>query len=170
MFSGKSTELIQVINRFKLLKRRILAINHVFDKRYGINKIISHDRTEESCIQIDKLNSIVDTVEYTESDIIVIEEAHFFEDLYDFVMLSCSKNKKIYVAGLSGDYKLDPIGEILRLIPCCDTVKKLSALCLKCNDGTAAYFSKRIDKNNSQILVGSDEYIPVCRHHFMVNK
>ena len=165
MFSGKSTELLKVIKRFKLLNLRILAINHVFDKRYGTNKIISHDKNEESCIQIDKLNSIVDTDSYKESDVIVIEEAHFFEDLYDFVMLSCSKNKKIYVAGLSGDYKLEPIGEILRLIPCCDTVKKLSALCLKCNDGTDAYFSKRIDKNNSQILVGSDEYIPVCRKH-----
>ena len=167
MFSGKSTYLLQIINRYKLLKKKILAINHIFDKRYGNNKIVSHDQKEESCIQIEKLNTIIDTDEYKESEIIIIEEAHFFGDLYDFVMASCDINKKIYVAGLSGDYKMEPIGDIFRLIPCCDTVKKLSALCLKCNNGTKAYFSKRLDKKRDQILVGINEYIPVCRKHFV---
>jgi len=166
MFSGKSTELMKIINRFKLLNRKILAINHIFDKRYGSDKIISHDRNEEACVQIEKLKPLLDNLEYKEADIIVIEEGHFFEDLYEFVMYSCGMNKKVYVAGLSGDYKLEPIGDILKLIPCCDTVTKLSALCLKCNDGTNAYFSKRIKLNNDQILVGSKEYIPVCRKHF----
>ena len=166
MFSGKSTELIKIINKYKLLKRDVISINHIYDKRYGENKIISHNKEEVECIQIEKLLDLTNTKEYIESEIIVIEEGHFFEDLYDFVMLSCSKKKIVYVAGLSGDYEMKPIGQILQLIPCCDSIKKLSALCLECNDGTDAYFSKRVTNNKKQILVGSSEYIPVCRIHF----
>tara|TARA_B100000787_G_C16193001_1_gene298730 strand:- start:2664 stop:3206 length:543 start_codon:yes stop_codon:yes gene_type:complete len=166
MFSGKSSELMRIITKFKLLKKNILAINHIFDTRYGSDKIISHDKREESCLQIEKLTPILETTEYKEAEILIIEEGHFFPDLYEFVSESCKRNKKVYVAGLSGDYKLNPIGEILNLIPICDTVTKLTALCLKCGDGTEAIFSKRLEQNENQILVGSDEYIPVCRHHF----
>jgi thymidine kinase len=58
MFSGKSSELMKVIGKYKLLKKKILAINHIYDTRYGSEKIITHDKKEEECIQIEKLNSI----------------------------------------------------------------------------------------------------------------
>mgnify|MGYP000088145527 CR=1 FL=1 len=170
MFSGKSSELMKVIGKYKLLKKKILAINHIYDTRYGSEKIITHDKKEEECIQIEKLNSITDSQEYIDAEILIIEEGHFFVDLYEFVSNACDSKKKVYVAGLSGDFQLNPIGDILKLIPICDTVKKLTALCLKCGDGTEAIFSKRIEKNENQILVGSDEYIPVCRHHFHNDK
>ena len=166
MFSGKSTELLKIIKKYTLLQKNILAINHIFDKRYGCNKIISHDKKETNCKQIELLEPEITTDEYKNADIIAIEEGHFFEDLVPFVTKSLNDNKKIYVAGLSGDYQMKPIGTILELIPMCNTVTKLSALCLQCNDGTPAHFSKRISKNSNQIFVGSNEYIPVCRKHF----
>ena len=166
MFSGKSSELIKIINKYRLLEKKILAINHIFDKRYGSDKIISHDKNETSCLQLESLMSIVKTKDYKESEIIVIEEGHFFEDLDVFVKVCLGDNKTIYVAGLSGDYEMKPIGKILDLIPMANSTKQLSALCLNCKDGTKAHFSKRIVKDDSQILVGSNEYIPVCRNHF----
>ena len=150
-----------------------MAINHTIDKRYGINKIISHDKNETECIQIDKLLPIIQfkndfKITFHKSDVIIIEEAHFFDDLYDFVKESVEKyNKQVYVAGLNGDFERKPIGQINRLIPLCDTVQKLDALCSVCKDGTPAIFTKRIVDDNKQILVGSnDMYIPVCRKHY----
>ena len=143
-----------------------MAINHIYDKRYGTDRIISHDKSETKCTQIELLMSVIDTDEYKDAEIIAIEEGHFFKDLYEFILISLGNSKKIYVAGLSGDYKMMPIGDILRLIPMCDSVTKLSALCLECSDGTEAHFSKRIHKNKEQILIGTNEYIPVCRLHF----
>ena len=167
MYSGKSTELLNIIKKYKLLKKNILPINHSSDTRYGNNKIISHDKIETNCIKTERLNDLVTTENYINSEIIIIEEAQFFPDLFDFVMLALYKhNKIIYVAGLDGDYKKFPFGDILKLIPQCDTIKKLSALCLSCNDGTLANFTKRIVENDSQTLIGSiDTYIPVCRYH-----
>jgi thymidine kinase len=167
MYSGKSSELLKIISRYKLLGKNVLCINHMLDTRYGKNKIISHDRKEEYCFQVDNLTHVESLENYDNSEIIIIEEGHFFKDLVSFVKNSLKKNKKIYVAGLNGDYQQKSIGFINELIPLCDSVKKLDALCLICKDGTKAIFTKRITDSTDQFIVGSTEtYIPVCRKHY----
>jgi len=173
MYSGKSTEILKIIRRNKILDKKIMAINHTIDNRYGTNKIISHDKSETECIQISALLPIIQfkndyKIKFHKADIIIIEEAHFFEDLYDFVIQSVDTyNKTVYVVGLNGDFEKKPIGQINKLIPHCDTIQKLDALCTMCKDGTFAIFTKRIIDDENQILVGSrDMYIPVCRKHY----
>ena len=39
MFSGKSTEIIRLVNRYKALDNKILTINHISDSRYKQNSI-----------------------------------------------------------------------------------------------------------------------------------
>lgn len=167
MYSGKSTELLKIIKNYRILEKKILCINHSIDIRYGTNQIISHDKNTEECTQIDKLFSINNSRDYINCNILVIEEAQFFEDLYDFVINAVYKdNKIVYIAGLDGDYKKELFGDIYKLIPHCDTIKKLSALCIICKDGTPGNFTKRIVDNTNQKLIGSIEsYIPVCRKH-----
>ena len=92
----------------------------------------------------------------------------FFSDLYDFcykaVEIDC---KLVVVSGLDGDFQRKAFGQLLDLIPLADRVDKLSALCTRCHDGTAAIFSKRVVKGTEQIAVGGlDSYIPVCRFHY----
>ena len=171
MFSGKSTELIKIINKYKILNKEIIAINHSKDDRYGKNSIITHNKLKVECISIDSLMKIKTNKEYgyDRCDVIVIEEAQFFEDLYNFVIDAADKDHKIViVAGLDGDSNREIFGDILRLIPLCDTITKLSALCVVCQDGTPANFSKRIVDIKGQELIGSNkEYIPVCRKHYL---
>ena len=55
-------------------------------------------------------------------------------------------------------------GQIHMLYPLCDSITKLKALCLMCNDGTEAIFSKRIISDENQTSIGSvDKYMAVCR-------
>jgi thymidine kinase len=171
MFSGKSTELIRRINRYKVLGKNILVINNKLDKRYSENSISTHSNIKLDCISLDKLSDINEnetySAEYEGCDVVVIEEAQFFKDLYGFVVNSADNdNKIVLVAGLDGDSNRNEFGDILKLIPKCDTVKKLHALCVKCNDGTLACFTKRLVKNDSQIYIGVSEFIAVCRHHY----
>ena len=72
--------------------------------------------------------------------------------------------KKIYVCGLDGDFERKKFGQILDLIPLCDKVSKLTSLCSICKNGTPGIFSKRITTEKKQTVVGSDNYIPVCRN------
>ena len=79
-------------------------------------------------------------------------------------MISSVNNKKVYVCGLDGDFERKKFGQILDLIPLCDTVTKLTSLCSLCKNGTKGIFSKRITSETEQTVVGSDNYIPVCRN------
>ena len=169
MFSGKSTEIMRLIKRYKILKKQILIINHVSDQRYATSSISTHDQQQIECEMVAVLKPLKQTEKYRESEVIVIEEAQFFTDLFDFATQAADNdNKIIIVAGLSGDFNRNPFGDIQRLIPHAENISKLSALCVTCGDGTLAHFSKRIDTNNKdQTLVGTtSEYIAVCRKHF----
>ena len=127
--------------------------------------------------KIDNLKSFVDMVidDDLKYDLIMIDEAHFFTDLFESVklLLLNTDNTDIIVCGLDGDYMMNPIGQILELIPLSDTCIKLNSKCVKCNvedlSITNAPFTLRIIDNNEQILIGGmDMYLPVCRTHHIV--
>ena len=89
--------------------------------------------------------------------------------MYDVVNLLVNHhNKIVYVGGLDGDFNMKKFGQILDLIPYSDNIVKLTSLCMNCKDGTKALFSKRITNNESQIVIGSDNYIPLCRKCYLV--
>ena len=92
---------------------------------------------------------------------IMINEAQFYPDLIEFVKEFMGKymNKNIYVYGLDGDFKQEKIGQILDIIPLCDTIQKLKAIC-KC--GEPAIFSKRLSEEMDQYQPNA-QYIPICR-------
>ena len=57
-----------------------------------------------------------------------IDEAQFFEDLYDFCFKVADHNgKTVIVSGLGGDYLRRSFGSVLDIIPLADTVTKLTA-------------------------------------------
>jgi thymidine kinase len=180
MFSSKTTTLLEIYKRCKFCNISVAVINHSVDCRYDDNLLSSHDEIKIPCIKTDKLFNLwsdyvgenyededaqlfADKYVIATSDVILINEGQFFEDLYDFVNKLLKKGKKIYVCGLDGDFERKKFGQILDLIPLCDKVNKLSSLCSLCRDGTPGIFSMRLTDEKEQTLVGSSNYIPVCR-------
>ena len=173
MFSGKSTKLIELIRKYKIIKYKIMIIKNQIDNRYtNVSEIVSHNKDSEPCICLSNLNDIHTTdstyiQQYNESKVIFIEEAQFFNDLFSFVQKALADNKTIYIVGLNGDSSQRNFGDIHRLLPLCDDIELLKACCKICMYETPALFSKRISASEDQVYVGSgDEYIPVCREHF----
>ena len=172
MFSGKSAELIRIINRYESINKNILAISHSIDTRYGAGVISSHNRIQKKSIALEQLNDVLGMAEYAESEIIIIEEGQFFPDLKRFVLRATDVDKKhVIVAGLSGDFRRQPFGQMGDLIPFAEQITKLSAFCKLCNDGTPGDFSKRLNTpvhNDEQTVVGNDNlYVAVCRRHYL---
>lgn len=172
MYSGKSTELLRIYNKYKR-NYKIIAFNHRADNRYGINTVNTHNNESLSCISVDELYDYYDQFVLNKNniDIVLIDESQFFEDLYDFCKdIVENFNKIVYVFGLSGDSNRHKFGEILDLIPIADDIKFLKSICNKCNLAKEAPFTMRITTNNEQMLVGgSDEYMPVCRRCWLKN-
>jgi len=102
-------------------------------------------------------------------DVVAVDEAQFFDDLVDFCLLAVEQwHKSVIVAGLDGDFKRRPFGQVLNLIPLADEVSKLHSRCGVENCRARALFSLRTVSNAQLNLVGgTDVYLPVCRAHYV---
>ena len=169
MFSGKSTELIRRVQRLQTIGKSLAVYNSVNDDRYGIDGVYTHDMKSVQCITTDTLMSQLHTPIFENADYIFIDEAQFFKDLFNFVRDIVDKHgKHVIVIGLNGDSDRRPFGQINDLLPYCDDITMLKALCSQCKDGTPGIFSKRIVENSGQICVGSIEtYMATCRKCFL---
>ena len=178
MYSSKSTRLVEIYKQCKFCNIPVSIINHTIDKRYHDTMLSTHDKVMAPCLQANKLSDIWTNSGFIESgnqsdkyannllrssDVILINEGQFFPDLYEVVVDMLDNNKKVYVCGLDGDFERKKFGTILDLIPLCDKVNKLTSLCSLCRDGTPGIFSMRLTTETEQTVVGSDNYIPVCR-------
>jgi thymidine kinase len=170
MFSGKTTELIRRTSKYDAIGKNVLIINSGYDNRCDLQSIKSHSNETRKAYKCYKLSELNNHKLFSNADVIAIDEAQFFHDLYDFV-LYCEKNDKIVIiSGLDGDSDRKPFGQILECIPLCDDVVKLKALDMISLDGTDAIFSKRIVKNNSQICIGNEnEYKAVNRYNYCIS-
>ena len=183
MFSGKTSKLLEIYKQCKFCNISVAVINHCDDKRYSNNMLSTHDKIMIPCIQTKNLCDLwnyhdienVLNIEgenhllIRESDVILINEGQFFEDLYEIVISMLDSNKKIYISGLDGDFQRKKFGQILDLIPLSDKVTKMNSLCGLCKDGTAGIFSLRLTNESEQMLIGSSNYTPVCRKCYQEN-
>ena len=183
MFSGKSTELIRHIRRYRAIGKTVLVVNHCLNQRYGSTGITTHDARERAStpsppkddfatLNLTRLQSLLDDAApraaLESADIVCIEELQFFEDAQRVVTaLVEAHHKHVVAAGLVADYRRQPFGAVLTLLPLADEIVHLRALCAECCDGTLGSFTKRLGAAKETTLVGTaDEYRVVCRKHY----
>ena len=170
MWAGKSSYILGKIRRYRAIGWNIFAITSSLDERYGYSLISNHDKDSFPAYSVSRLMPLLQDSRYMNSRFIVVEESQFFPDLYEFVLHALEKDgKHILCVGLDGDSNRKPFGQILELIPLCDSVEKITSLCADCADGTPALFSFRTDiSSKEQISVGAlQQYKPLCRKHYL---
>ena len=180
MYASKTTRLVEIYKQCKFCNISVTVINHTIDNRYDDELLSTHDKVKIPCIKTERLSDVwtnsidieedlntsprvQDKFKVGKSDVILINEGQFFEDLYEVVVEMLKRDKKVYICGLDGDFERKRFGTILDLIPLCDKVTKLTSLCSLCKNGTPGIFSMRLTNETDQTVVGSDNYIPVCR-------
>jgi thymidine kinase len=178
MYSGKTSKLLEIYKQCNFCDISVCVINHSLDKRYHNSMLASHDKHMIPCLNLDNLSnlwfnngeidltSFVDNTEHKfirNAEVILINEGQFFRDLHYVVNDMLKNNKVVYICGLDGDFERKRFGELLDLIPLCDKVTKLTSLCSLCKNGTPGIFSKRLSNETEQTVIGSKNYIPVCR-------
>lgn len=194
MFSGKTSRLLQISRKIDQERDISFIIKPDFDKRYEESDdkthIISHDGLKRECYIVGNLINFIleiekkvvmksnsirsesgQSIKSVNNIWVIIDEGQFFDNLREFcekILSNSIINKiakvKIVVSGLDGDYKKQPIGEILSLIPISDSVIKLKGKCEYCDE--ESILSKRICRSVDQVLIGgNDLYKPTCRFH-----
>jgi thymidine kinase len=166
MYAGKTGKLVDIYRQGLFCNLKIMVINYAGDKRYSQTELSTHDKIMIPCIQTETLTHLyIDhKQEIEEADVILINEGQFFSDLYSWVShLIDNSEKRIYICGLDGDFERRKFGQMLDLIPLCDKITKLTALCSICKNGTPAIHSFRCTNEKGQKVIGNDNYIPLCR-------
>ncbi|XP_010540833.1 PREDICTED: thymidine kinase a isoform X2 [Tarenaya hassleriana] len=170
MFSGKTTTLLRRMLSERNNGRRIAVIKSDKDTRYAKESIVTHNGEKMPCWALANLSSFRQKFgldAYDELDVIGIDEAQFFGDLYEFCREAADNDgKTVVVAGLDGDYLRRSFGSVLEIIPLADTVTKLTARCEVC--GERAHFTlRKTQETETQVIGGADVYMPVCRRHYL---
>ncbi|TKY72245.1 Thymidine kinase [Spatholobus suberectus] len=170
MFAGKTTSLLRRIQLETANGRNVAIIKSSKDTRYGLDSIVTHDGAKLPCWALANLSSFkqkfgVDA--YEKLDVIGIDEAQFFDDLYEFCHQAADHDgKTVIVAGLDGNYLRRSFGSVLDIIPLADSVTKLTARCEICGK-RASFTLRKTQETQIELIGGVDVYMPVCRQHYV---
>lgn len=177
MFSGKSTELMSLVEKRTVIGKECLVFAHADDDRYTDET--SPDRATVSShpsplrashhISAIEISNAMDAKTHVEQhgvrvDVCAFDEGQFFEDLPRVREYLCEvKGIDMIVAGLSGDFQrrmFRPIGD---LIPFADDLVHKKACCKRCRRSDVAAFSFRFsDECAVKVVGGADKYEAVC--------
>lgn len=184
MRSRKTTELINEISKYSY-KYNYIIFNNNKDTRCE-DEIKTHNNIKYNAIKINELSEIYKDKKilekYNNSKIIGIDEAQFYPDLVNFILTELKNTTKIFIiSGLDCDYKQsfwtynnnnlqlcngNLWGDIIKLIPHADVVKRLYSYCSKHNCYNTAPYTTRNNNNNNLLLIDDNQYINVCRYHY----
>jgi thymidine kinase len=172
MYSGKTTELLRLLNIYSIGKLNVMYINSTTDTRTP-DAFSTHNaqlRTrlapEIAQMKVSKLEAVTDDALEGVS-IIGIDEGQFFPDLSSMVVKWVEHlDKRVIIASLDGDFMRRKFGGVIDLIPLADSVKKFSSVCSRCSVA-AGIFTHRMSKDSTTIVAGGkDKYESLCRKCF----
>lgn len=179
MKSSKTSEGVKLAS-IKALSSKVLYINYRFEDGNTSNNreteggdgitFTSHNPS------ITKLHQDVDVCDlnlldeinpnYLGYDTYIIDDAQFFDDLEEGVKSLLYQGKDIIVAGLVSNFKAEKFGHIHDILYLCDNgIEMLYSKCELCDYLHDASFTMRTTNEDEEIVVGADNYIPVCRNH-----
>ena len=169
MFSGKTTLLAGWFHKVsRVAGVPCLVVNHSADQRYTHSSdICTHDGTRVPSHMLRTLKECEMLEGYSTARVILINEIQFFgPECIQWVQRACEEHGKMIICfGLDGTFQRKPFGDWLsQLMPLCDSVTKLHAVCTKCKRRSAP-FSMRLDHTNQEVVCvgGSETYAARCR-------
>ena len=175
MFSGKTSRLIELLERERLSGRKVILFKPEIDTRSSESKVKTHKGVELDATVVRTGKAGVKALFDVGSDynVIGIDEAQFWDDdskLEETLNKLASMKKIVYVSTLNKDYKGVPFSISENLLALADYIYSLTAVCTKC--GEEAVFSQRIidgiAKSGPRIVIGGKEaYQPRCRNCFV---
>lgn len=172
MFSGKTSELIRLVEREVYAKRKGAIFKPSFDRRYSARQVASHNGLRYNAFSIMATKAgvrrIPELVAKEELDVVGVDEVQFFPDDLVPLLDSMAYDKKVIACGLNMDFKAEPFLSTMELAARADRVRYLSAVCVICGGEatrTQRLVGGRPAPSDSPVIVvgGKELYQPRCR-------
>jgi thymidine kinase len=175
MFSGKTSELIRLVEREVYAKKKGAIFKIAFDKRYSATQVVTHNGLRYDAYTVASTNGGVQKIQEVATsnglDAIGVDEVNFFPESVVEILDRLADEKKVIACGLNLNFKAEPFRTTMELAAKADRVRYLSAVCVVC--GQEATRTQRLirgrpaPKESPVIAVGGKEmYEPRCRNCF----
>ena len=168
MFSGKTSELIRLVDRKRIAEKKCLIIKHIRDDRYDIKNITTHSQISyKQCdvIHLSDLTNdfILEIINQKKYDVVAIDEGHFFTNLEKHCSILANNQIDIIVSALDSSFEQKLFKEIGDLMANAEFIIKFNAICMICKDSDASFTIRTIDSTEQILIGGSEIYKSVCR-------
>lgn len=162
MFAGKTTELMRRVKREVFAKKRCCIVKYSHDNRYDADNVATHDdQVLTATFSISKLAEL--EKKWKDYDVVAIDEGQFFPDLLPFCCNAADVGKHVIVCALDGDFLRKPFGSVCDLIPHCEEVMKITAICMNCHEKDACFTMRTVSSTEQELIGGANAYAAVCR-------
>lgn len=172
MFSGKTSELIRLVEREVYAKKKGAIFKMSFDKRYSEKQVVTHNGLKYDAYSVtsslEGLQRIEEIVNSNGLEAIGVDEVNFFPVEIVDVLDKLAYSKRVIACGLNLNFRAEPFEPTMRLAARADSVRYLSAVCVVC--GREATRTQRLidgkpaPRDSPTIAVGGKEmYEPRCR-------
>lgn len=177
MFSGKSTILLQKIERAIYGRKSVVLVRPQKDDRgYFTHSKNGAEKFLEGLIK-DKKIKLITTPEFTDEIIHQLESFDsVFVDEYFMIrnniklaksMRDFNPRQDIYFAGLLSTSENTLFSETVELLPYCEEIIKLNSVCMRCGSDLANYSMFKGSTKKDEIIVGDNNlYECVCKSCF----
>ncbi len=175
MFSGKTSELIRLVEREVYAKRKGAIFKATFDNRYSSKEVATHNGLHYEAYSVAPtpagLRRIAHVAEATRLDAVGVDEVNFFPLGLVPVLDRLARDRRVIACGLNMDFRAEPFETTMALVARADRVRYLSAVCVVC--GQEATRTQRLiggkpaPRDSPVVVVGGKElYEPRCRACF----
>lgn len=174
MGSSKSANALMAEYNYRERGQLVLLAKTNIDTRDGKNTIKSRIGLQRECLLLSDVCAMKDE-SIQKFDAVIVDEIQFANrEQVDFLAhIVDDLNVPVMCYGLRSDFQLNLFEGSERLLAVADEIKEIKTVCwcgkkATCN---ARYNEHGIVRNGEQIMLGAnDEYIALCRKHFLQGK
>ncbi len=137
MSSGKTDELLRLLRRAEIAKRRILLVRPDVDDRTPADYAESRSKARFPSVLVsrDKPVEILSIARERDADLVGIEEAQFFDESIIRVAETLRQSgRHVIASGLNTDFAGRPFGGMPQLLALADEITMLTAICVVCGE------------------------------------
>ena len=164
MFSGKSTELIRLYNRFRIANYECIFIKHQKDTRYSTNEVYTHGSYQlvDRILSLSWLGELL--FYHPIPKVVCIDEGQFFGDINLMSNHLADNGHIVIIAALDSSFEFKPFENIVSLMMNCEYILKLTSVCMMCFADNAIYNKRITNECELEVIGGSDKYMSICRN------
>ncbi len=137
MSSGKTDELLRLLRRAEIARRRVLLVRPDIDTRtpadYAESR--SHARFPSTLVPRSDPGQVLALARERDADMVGIEEAEFFDpEIVDAVVALRASGRHVIATGLNVDFAGRPFNSMPQLLAIADEITTLTAICMVCGE------------------------------------